>query len=349
MSSRAEWLLTIRLRQLGDVLMALPALRALKAHAPERRIAYVVEAPYAELLRGLDFIDALPSPPRAGATAWRDYLASLRRLRVSAAIDFHGSARSALITWTSGAPTRVGFDVRVRRVAYTHVEPRGEFKNGVRVPHTSVESGLRLARHVGVGKAESLPPRLPVSDEARARTRAALFALGIARVDLDAGTLVGLNPGRPAPVKSWSPARFAQLARRIATGGGRALVVWGPGEEEAARAIVLEAGDAALLAPATALSDMPALLQACAALVTIDSGLKHLAVCMRVPTVTVFGATDPREWHVGSDPALWRGLSCSPCRRTTCPFGAPCMDVSVAAVWTATERVLATVGREARA
>ena len=87
---------------------------------------------------------------------------------------------------------------------------------------------------------------------------------------------------------------------------------------------------------------MPALVSTCRALVTIDSGLKHLAVCVRVPTVTVFGATDPREWHMGgpADAFLWRGLSCSPCRRLECPFGSPCMDVTVDDVWEALQSVL---------
>ncbi len=77
------------------------------------------------------------------------------------------------------------------------------------------------------------------------------------------------------------------------------------------------------------------------ALVTIDSGLKHLAVCTGTPTVTLFGATDPREWHLGTerDRVLWKAFSCSPCRRLQCPFGAPCMEFSVAEVLEALESV----------
>jgi ADP-heptose:LPS heptosyltransferase len=281
-------------------------------------------------------------PPRGGAAAWSEYARSLRRLHPSAALDFHGSARSALIACLSGARTRVGFDVRGRKLAYTIVEARGEFRDGVRIPHTPIEWGMRLARHVGAAAAEPLPPRLPVSGDARARARSALVSLGIAPNDIDAGGVVGLNPGRPMAVKSWAPHRFSELARHIAASGRRALVMWGPGEEATARAIVGDAAGAAVLAPPTALADTPALLSACAALVTIDSGLKHLAVCVRVPTVTLFGATDPREWHMGgvADAFQWRGLSCSPCRRVTCPFGAPCMDLSVAAAWDTTRRVL---------
>ena len=351
MSAHDEWVVAVRLRQLGDVLAALATLRALKSYRPERRIAYVVEAPYADLLRGLDFVDALPSPPRGSAGAWRAYYTDLRKLRATSAIDFHGSARSALITLASGAKTRVGFDVRGRRLAYTIVEPRGEFRDGARVPHTPIVWGMRLARHVGAAPAEALPPRLPVTEDVRTRGRDALAAIGISARDVETGAVVGLNPGRPVPVKSWSRDRFVVLARRIAADGRRALVFWGPGEEEVARAIVREAGSAAVLAPPSRLSDTPGLLEACAALVTIDSGLKHLAVCVRVPTVTLFGATDPREWHMGDnrDAVLWRGLSCSPCRRLTCPFGAPCMDLSVDAAWSATRALLERGGGRASA
>ena len=341
MSERAEWIIAVRLRQLGDVLAALATLQALKRHRPERRIAYVVEAPYAALLHDLDFIDALPSPPKRGVVAWRHYFASLRALQPSGAIDFHGSARSALITRLSGAPVRVGFDVRGRRHLYTIVEARGEFRDGVRIPRTPLVWGMRLARHLGAAEVDAIPPRIPVAAEALARALASLAAAGIDRREVENGHVVGLNPGRPVPVKSWAVARFAELARRVGREGGRALVFWGPGEEATAREIVAAAGSAAVLAPATPLADMPALLSVCTALVTIDSGLKHLAVCTRVPTVTVFGATDPREWHMGSaaDGFLWRGLSCSPCRRLECPFGSPCMDISVDEVWSTLHRV----------
>ncbi len=343
MSTNPEWIVVVRLRQLGDVLAGLSTVQALKRYRPERRVAYVVEAGYADLLRGLDFIDALPAPPRGGVLAWRGFYASLRALRPGAAIDLHGSARSALMTLASGARTRVGFDVSGRRRAYTIVEPRGEFRDGVRVPHTPIEWGMRLARHAGAAPAEALPPRLVVTDDVRTRARAALAGVGVGARDIETRALVGLNPGRPVAVKSWATNRFVELARRVAADGRRALVFWGPGEEEVARAIVRAAGGAAVLAPASRLADAPGLLEACAALVTIDSGLKHLAVCVRVPTVTVFGATDPREWHMGgnADAFLWRGLSCSPCRRLACPFGAPCMDISVDAVWAAARAVLA--------
>jgi ADP-heptose:LPS heptosyltransferase len=329
-----EWLVAIRLRQLGDVLATLPVLGAIKAHRPARGIAYVVDAPYARLVGRVSFVDRVLVPPRNGSPRdWWRFVREMRDLHPAAALDFHGSARSAFLALECGARQRAGFDVRLRRAAYTVVEPRGEWKEGRRVPHTPIEWGLRLARHVGAAHAEPLPPRIECGADEIARAADRWVGVGVARERLGA-RLVGLNPGRPVATKRWEPARFVELARSLSARGLAVAVLWGPGEEGVARAVVQAADHGAVLAPAFPLDDVPAALRHLTALVTIDSGLKHLAVCSGVPTVTIFGSTDPGEWHMGTerDRVLWRGLSCAPCRRTVCPFGAPCMDVAAAEV-----------------
>lgn len=337
---REEWLLAVRLRQLGDVLASLEVLRAIKAHRPERRIAFVVNAPYAPLLEHEPYIDRVLVPPAAGAGEWLHFLRGVRALKPSAAIDLHGSARSALITRISGAPLRVGFDVRGRRRAYNVVEARGEFRDGRRVPHNPVTWGARLARHVGCADVATRPPQIHAGDNARESVRARLRAAGLSEAALAQRSIVGLNPGRAVATKYWAPSRFVDLARGLRRGGQDVIVFWGPGEEAQAEEIARESG--ALRAPALSLVEMCAALSFCSALVTIDSGLKHLAVCARTPTVTVFGSTDPREWHMGGDRdiALWKGLSCAPCRRLDCPMGVPCMDVDALSVREALDRVL---------
>jgi heptosyltransferase-2 len=240
----------------------------------------------------------------------------------------------------SGAPLRAGFDLRGRRHAYTIVEPRGEFRDGRRVPHNPITWGFRLARHVGCAGVGSLPPMLAVARSGRDAVRARLRDAGLSDAVLEHRRVVGLNPGRPVASKSWRSDRFVELARRLRREGHGVMVFWGPGEEAEAARVAEQSG--AVRAPALSLVEMSAALTWCAALVTIDSGLKHLAVCSRTPTVTLFGSTDPREWHMGSekDAVLWRGLSCSPCRRLECPFGTPCMDLDVDAVMMAVVSVL---------
>jgi len=334
-----NWLIAIRLRQLGDVLCTLGALRALKDAEPERRIAYVVDAHYHALLSGFDAVDRLlPSPPRAreggGVAAYARYVSALRRLRPSAVVDFHGSARSALLARLSGAPLRIGYDLRLRRRAYTVVAPRAFMRDGRAVSATAAASALSLARHAGASDGVETLAAIEVEDAAVARGREALVGAGVPRDVVARRALVGINPGRAYPAKAWARTKWVALARELVARGWSVLVMWGPGEADLARAIAAEAGTSVHAAPPADIAAMPGLLRSLSLLVTIDSGLKHLAVCARVPTVTLFGSTDPREWHMGTpaDAFLWKGYSCSPCRRTVCPFGAPCMDFDVEAV-----------------
>jgi ADP-heptose:LPS heptosyltransferase len=331
-----DWLVAIRLRQLGDVLSALAGLRALKAARPERRIAYVVDGHYHALLAGVDGIDRLVTAPPAasgpaGLVRYARYVAELRRLRPSVVVDFHGNPRSALLTRLIGAPQRVGYDVRLRKRAYTTVAPRAVQRGNRRVPGTATSAAVTLARRAGAVGGDDELPTIRVDAGAETAAREALRRAGVPADAVERAALVGLNPGRAYPAKAWPRERWAALARRLTESGVHVLVMWGPGEEADAREIATAGGRSVHVAPAARIEELPALLRNLSLLVTIDSGLKHLAVCVRVPTLTVFGSTDPREWHMGTpaDRFLWKGLSCAPCRRTRCPFGAPCMAFGV--------------------
>ena len=322
-----EWILAIRMREFGDVLATLEALRALRDHDERRRIAFVADAHFHPIIESLDFIDRLyPSPPDEPA-AWLRYIKEIRSLPPRVAVDFHGNARSALLALASGAPVRAGFEVRGRRHAYNRVEPRAVRVDGRVVPRNSVESALALAGHAGTAPRRPHPVRLAVEDSAATRAHNLFVEAGVPAGALASGVVVGINPGRAYPAREWPRDRFVSLARQLVAEGRTVVVMWGPGEEPQARTIVSQAGDGVVLAPPLTLAQLPAALRALALLVSIDSGLKHLAVCVGTPTVSLFGSTDPREWHFGSDHDhyLWRGLSCSPCRRLDCPFGAPCM------------------------
>lgn len=326
-------LVAIRLRQLGDVLATLDALRALKEAQPQRQITYVVDEQFHPLLANEWYIDRLlSSPPRdggwQGTAAMIKYVRSLRKLRPTVVLDFHSNPRSALITLLSGAKIRVGFDVKVRKVAYNIVEPRAGYRDGRIVPWNSAESALRLARHANTGtRTEASLPELVVDGSAVERGRELLVGVGVPADALGGGKVAGVNPGLAYHSKAWPEGYFVELAQKLVERGKQVVVLWGPGEEEAARRIAAAAGGGVCAGPKTDLAELPGLLRNLSYVVTIDSGLKHLAVCARVPTITIFGSTSPLEWHIGTsrDRFLWRGYSCSPCRLLECPYGAPCM------------------------
>jgi len=327
----------LRLRELGDVLATLDALRALKEADPDREVTYVVDSHFHPLLRNEPYIDRLlPSPPKVRSlrelAGFFRYVRDLRRLRPGIVLDFHSNTRSAFVTSLSGAKTRVGYDVKVRKMAYNVIVPRANIvtaRDGRIEFWNSAESSLRMARHAGAaGRASASLPEITVEETAIRRGAQLLLSAGAPEDAVAARAVVGINPGRTYQAKAWPERNFVEVSRALADRGRSVVVLWGPGEEEAAERIAAAAGDGVWLGPEATLAELPGLIKNLSYVITIDSGLKHLAVCARVPTVTIFGSTSPREWHIGtaSDGFIWRGLSCSPCRKLDCPMGAPCMS-----------------------
>ncbi len=344
MSGR-EVVVALRFRQFGDVLATVDALQAVKAKNPNRHIVYIIDAHFHPVLKATNGIDELwPSPPRAsgpaGLTQYLRYIRRLRALHPSWVLDFHANPRSALLTTLAGAKHTAGYEARGRDWVYHHVEPRATFENGHVVPRTSAQSALMLARHVGIPDAwQPTMVRLPAAEITRADAAARVRATGI---DFPDEPPIAVNPGRAYPAKMWPGERFVAVCQTLREQGLNVVVTWGPGERETAADIAVSAQVA--LAPQLSLEQLPLYMRACRGMLTIDSGLKHLAVAVGTPTVTLFGSTNPLEWHMGgpNDRVLWKGYSCSPCRRLDCPIGAPCMnDIAVADVLSSVEAMLA--------
>jgi ADP-heptose:LPS heptosyltransferase len=332
-AGKQRTLLAIRLRQLGDVLATIGALQAVKREGIARTVAFVADSHYHELLKNFGDIDILlPQPPPVRSLAslnrFASYIDRLRELRANWTLDFHSNPRSALICYLSGAPKRVGFDVRIRKWLYTDCEPRAVYQNGRIVRRTSQQNAFALAHRIGLTlPAPDTLPRLELDGESIARGREALQMIGIDAGAITGRKVVALNAGNPYPAKTWPEKNFARLARHLVARGYRVVLIWGPGERERSMAIERRCTGDVVLAPPLSLAALPGFLKNLALLVTIDSGLKHLAACVRIPTVTLFGPTSPYEWHMGGelDAYVYEEPSCSPCRLLRCPYETPCM------------------------
>ncbi len=143
-------ILMVRLRLIGDVVFTTPAIRALRRHYPDARLSYIVEEESAPIVRGNPHLDEVivAVSPRAPRRLRADLalIRRLRRERYDLAIDLHGGPRSSLLTWASGAPRRIGFNVAARGWMYT---TRVERPRALR-PRHSVETQWDLLRPLGI-------------------------------------------------------------------------------------------------------------------------------------------------------------------------------------------------------
>jgi lipopolysaccharide heptosyltransferase I len=297
----AERIALVKLSSLGDVVHALPVAATLKAARPDARLTWIVERREAAVLRDHPALDEVlvvdtrgwrrARTPRDLLAAARDVRAARRRLRLApcdVAIDLQGLIKSGLLTAATGAPRRIGFHRKWRREPVSVL-----FATEQVVPPVDrhvVEQYLALLRPLGI-TTPRMEFHLPTVPAAEARVDDWLASAGLKPRQ----RLVVLNPGAGRADKRWPVARFAELAARLGhDAGAHVVVVWGPGEESAARAIVAGAGAAgprALLAPPTDLHELLALLRRASVMVAADTGPLHLAAALGIPCVGLYGPT----------------------------------------------------------
>ena len=337
-TARVRRILVIRRRALGDALVTLPAVLRLAEAFPSARIDLVVDRPFAELMSGLaPELTILPWPPsRTERPRWTD---RLRAARYDLVLDYLGSPRTALWTALTGAPLRVGYDLRGRAWAYNVRVPRN--RDGTTpLAAFAGEAFLDPLRALGLAPA----PWRAVGAAAESGASGAPFTVWAAAWAGRSGPRIGLALGATWPAKGWPLAQAVELAARAAAAGAVVLLVPGPGEERLA-ADFRAAAPASEVAPTTTLVELAALLVTLDVLVATDCGARHLAAALDVPTVTLFGPTDPRGWNP-ADPrhvAARTGEPCSPCDLKFCPIpGHPCMTgLTGSLVWDKVQTLLA--------
>lgn len=332
---------------IGDVVMATPALRAVRNEFALAEIVAVARPYVADVLAGLELSDrTLLHEPRSGDKSRRgwQFIRRLRDERFDLALLLPNSLRSGVLAWLSGARRRVGFARDGRGWLLTDPVPARSKER----PHPVLDEYLRLAAHVGCRQLSrqmelaTLPEDEERLGEFWSRHDPALPAAGV----------VCLNPGGAFGLaKHWPTASFGELAARIAEHFGKTvLVLCGPAEREQARDIVRRADDPRVVSLAEvepSLGLTKAAVRRAELLVTTDSGPRHFAPPFDVSVVSLFGPTHVAWSETGyrKEIRLQLDVDCGPCQQRVCPLRHHrCMrDLKVEMVFAAVSKRL--VGR----
>jgi len=303
---------------LGDAVMALPALGAVRQAFPASTLILAATAAVAPL-----FEEGTPAAPNEILTIDRDReIAQLRAAQADAVLLLTNSFGSAWVARRSGIPGRWGYRSAGRSLLLTRGvgRPKG-------IVH-QVEYYLALARGLDLEApaAADAKPAIQPSPAARARATTLLTNAGID----PSATIVGFAPGAAyGQAKRWPPDRVARVIEALARDGVTAVLLGARADRETARAIesTLSPGTRVVdLIGRTSLRELVGVIARCAAFVSNDSGAMHVAAAVGVPLTAIFGPADERATApAGASDVIVRDVFCRPCMLRECPIDHRCM------------------------
>lgn len=300
----------IGLNWVGDNVLALPTYRALHHRfRSEGGIAVAAPEHIAPLLQASGVFRKVV--PWNGST--RNRIAALRDGHFSRVVILPNSFRAAMIAFAAGIGERWGYTTDVRGMFLTHGIAR-ELPRGHQLDdYSTLLAAMNAPRVVDEIPTITLPQQ--VREKARKRLRALRIRLDRPLFGLHAGGLYG-------PAKHWGDEHYGELAERLRALGYEVVLLTSPGERLQAERIANEYGDLPIIGHDGDVLQLAAAISHCSVVVTNDSGPLHLATALAVPSVSMFGPTDPGRTVIpGASRVLRKEHACSPCYKRECPLG----------------------------
>lgn len=330
----------------GDAVMSIPALEAIRRRWPRAEICVLARPWVADLYRHQAYADRLlrfdHRGRHAGIAGVERLAGELRAIGFDAAVLLQNAFEAAWIAWRAGIPERIGYARDARGALLTRAVPLP--RHGEIPPHQSYYY-LELLRRAGwigdLAPLEGVRLRVHPGDAERAEARLCEAGArpGRMRIALAPGAAYG-------SAKCWPPDRFARVADRLIAECDANVIIFGAAAEAgvAQRIAAALRGRAIPLVGQTPIGELPALFAACHLFLGNDAGAMHVAAAVGLPVVAVFGPTDPE----GTAPMTRRAtlvqhrVSCSPCFLRHCPVDHRCMTrVAVDQVYAAARESLA--------
>ena len=312
---------------IGDVVMTLPAVSAVRKTWPGAKISILAKPWVAEIYRlspDVDEVIVFEEPGRHGGIGGRLRLAKeLRGIGFDCAILLQNAIEAAIIAMLAGIPLRAGYNSDGRGLLLTHSVQR---TRAIRLVH-QIDYYLEMVRTLGCRPAErDVHLRLGREYEGLAERLCCKFGI-------EGGhPWIGLAPGATyGPAKRWFPERFAGVADRMGAESGAQVILFGSDGDRGSTAAVQRSARYPLIdiAGKTNLREAISLISRCALFISNDSGLMHVSGAMGIPTVAIFGSTNPVTTSPvgGKSLVIHHDVPCGPCLKPVCPTDFRCMEM----------------------
>jgi heptosyltransferase II len=294
---------------LGDAVMSLPAVRAIKRGRIDAHVTILTPAKLADVWKCVSEVDEIVTiEPEESVFA----VAKKLRGKFDVAILFPNSFRGALEACLAGIPRRVGYPGHHRRALLDQVFAPKKKKKELQPPRHQVHQYLALAEFIGADIEGALDQQIEKPRKKNARP------------------MIGLCPGAEyGPAKRWLPERFAEVVRTVYERTAAEWKVFGVEKDRPISDAIISAAATPCtdLVGKTSLAQLMDELRTCDLLLTNDTGTMHLAALLGVPTVAIFGSTEPAlTGPLGSRHRVLRHhVECSPCFLRECPIDFRCM------------------------
>lgn len=354
----ADWkniqkILVVRLRSIGDTVLATPSLIALRKFLPDVQIDILLEDWVAPVLDGFDLVDSV-LPVGNGLLSRMKMAWKIRRTRYDVVFNLHGGTTGTFFTFASGAKHRVGNAEYQYSFLYNHLlTSAADFWH--REKAHSAEQQLALLGFVGVPVEDRPKSSLVITEDAlnslAKKFNAEMQRHRDAEEFVAAGNFALIHPTAAFATKTWAVGNFARTAEFLSEKGLRTIAIAAKHETKVLENLKRESNAPVITFDDLTLPEISALASKAKVFVGNDSGIAHIAAAVNTPSIVIFGSSNRdhwRPWTEAPNEIVYESLPCQPCPGYVCAeFGEPkcIISVSVDAVETAIEKVLKKASR----
>jgi heptosyltransferase-2 len=311
----------------GDAVMAVPALRELRRVLPQTHITLVSRPGAADIFTDADFVDEVVLYDRRGlATVWQQANEWNRR-KFDLALLFPNAFEAAAIAFLARVPTRIGYDTERRGLLLTHSLPLPLWKDERHESFYYLNIVAELERVLSGKQTEITKPRFDLCVSAD-RKQAALRLLREQGARVNAPLTVMCPGSINSRAKRWPTEHYAEIADRLAESGSNVALIGSPSELAVSHEVCMRArSQPIMLTGKTSVAEATAIISIADVLITNDTGPAHIGAALNIPTLVIFGPTNPLTTYPMSANAeiIRRAPDCAPCMLRDCPIDHRCM------------------------